>query len=244
MDTERRDPRTTGEHVRRLSGEGETEGAVTLVGVVHNHPASAFRVRTVVEAADPDVLALELPPLAIPLYEQYADDERTPPPFGGEMSAAVQAASTDRVVGIDGPTPGFAGLLLRNLVGDGASRSTARSVLRSLAAVTRHALVCRLAGALAARTGLRLEVDSPVTHDAHWTDDPRDQAGDERAQIRRARTIEEVFEQSDTTRVRDVTREEQMANRLAAHRREGDVVAVVGVAHLDPVARRSTSSST
>jgi len=75
--------------------------------VLHDHPASTYRVRTLIGRVDPAVLALELPPLALPLYDQYATDERTPPTLGGEMSAAIQAADADRVAGIDGPTPGF-----------------------------------------------------------------------------------------------------------------------------------------
>jgi hypothetical protein len=230
------DPRITGDHVRRCSGEDN--GDVTLVGVVHDHPASKYRVRTTVDAADPDVLALELPPLAIPLYEQYADDSRTPPPFGGEMSAAVQTAATGHIAGIDGPTVGFVGRLLRNVASDPGSFATVRSVVSSLSSVTKHAVVCRLAGAIAAHTGVRLEVDAPVAHDSGWDDDPREQASDERSEIRRARTITETFGQSDTARVRNVTREAQMASRLSALRREGDVVAVVGIGHLDALADR------
>ena len=78
------DPRVTGEFVRRVSNDA---GTVTLVGVVHDHPASSYRVRQVVEDVDPEVLALELPPISIPLYEQYASSDRNPPVFGGEMSA-------------------------------------------------------------------------------------------------------------------------------------------------------------
>ena len=43
----------------------------------------------------------------MPLYETYAAGDESPPAFGGELSAAIQAAETDDVVGIDGPSPGF-----------------------------------------------------------------------------------------------------------------------------------------
>jgi pheromone shutdown protein TraB len=235
--TDTDDPRVTGDRVRRLSGE-DGAGDVTLVGVVHDHPASAHRAGRVVDATDPDVLALELPPLAVPLYEEYADDGRTPPRFGGEMSAAVQAADAARVVGIDGPSSGFVARLFGNLATDDPSVSTVRSVLRSLASVSRRAVACRLAAALASHTGLRVEVGTPTAHDCDATDDPADQAESEDAQIRRARTVTETFGRSDTSRVRTATREQHMADRLAALRRRGDAVAVVGVAHLDPLADR------
>lgn len=243
MATTTDDPRITGEHVRRLPGEGGT-GAVTLVGVVHNHPASTYRVRAVLDAADPDAVALELPPLSIPLYEAYADDGRTPPPFGGEMSAAVQAATTDRVVGIDGPDPGFVARLSRTLVTDCASLSTASSALRSLLSATKRAVTCRLAARLARATGVRLEVDAPVGHECERADDPAAQASDERAQVRQARAIADSLEQPAATRVRDRTRNRHMACRLATLRQAGDVVAVVGIAHLGPLSERLADHET
>jgi len=127
MTTGREDPRLTGEHVRSVAS---TAGTVTLVGVVHDHPASVYRVRRVLEAREPDVLALELPPISLSLFEAYARDVRTPPVFGGEMSAAIQAADTDEVVGIDGPTMAFTLALARTLVRERASQSTVRSVIR------------------------------------------------------------------------------------------------------------------
>lgn len=237
MANETTDPRITGEYVRRVSDESHRD-EVTLVGVVHNHPASKYRVRTTLGAADPDVLALELPPLAVPLYEQYADDRRTPPPFGGEMSAAIQAVTTDRIVGIDGPSSAFVVRLLRTLSTDNTSFATVQSVLRGLSSVTKRAVVCRLAATLAARTDVRLEVGSPAIHDCDRADDPQEQASDERSQIRRAQTIAKTFGQSDTARVRNVTREEHMADQLSTLRRDGNVVAVVGIAHLDPLTHR------
>ena len=230
------DPRMTDDFVHRSSaGDG---GDVTLVGVVHDHAASTYRVQSVVEATDPDVVALELPRRAVSLFEQYADDDRTPPVFGGEMSAAIQAASTDRVVGVDGPTRSFLGLLARNLYRERASPSTLRRVARGVLSVTRHALLCQVAGGVAARTSLRVEVDSPVSHDARRSDDPRVQADDERSQVRRARAVMDAFEPSRAARFRDATREEYMADRLSTLRREGDVVAVVGIDHLEPLAER------
>ena len=48
------DPRVTGEYVRQLSG---AHGTLTLVGVVHDHPASIYRVQHVIERVDPEILA-------------------------------------------------------------------------------------------------------------------------------------------------------------------------------------------
>lgn len=231
------DPRLTGDYVRRVQGEVST-GAVTLVGVVHDHPASEHRVRTVLDAADPAVLALELPPLAVPLYEEYADGERTPPAFGGEMSTAIQAATADRVVGIDGPSAGFVARLLRTLSVDAPSPRTAWSVLRSLPSVTKRALVCRLGSVLADRADLRLEVGSPTSHGCDRADGPQAQATDEQSQIDRARRLSRAFEQSSGARIRTVARNQHMASRIDSLRRHGRTVAVVGIAHLDPLAYR------
>jgi pheromone shutdown protein TraB len=230
------DPRTTGAHVRTLRGR-DGAGTVTLVGVVHDHPASVYRAAHVVADADPAVLALEVPPLAVPLYEQYAADERTPPAFGGEMSGAVQAARTDRVVGIDGPSLGFLGRLARTMLRERASATTVRQVARGVAAVGRTALACRAAATLATLTSLRVEVDTPVPY-GDVPDDPARQAADEREHIDRTHSVLAVLTPPRAVRFRDETREAHMAERLSALCPEGDVVAVVGHGHLDPVAER------
>lgn len=231
------DPRLADEYVRELPGSGSLE-TVVLVGVVHDHPASKYRARTVIESVEPDVLALELPPVALPLYEAYADDPRTPPAFGGEMSAAVQAADGGAIVGIDGPSADFLIRLLGTLSRDRAAPGTVGRVLRSLWTVTKRAAVCRLAAGVARRTGVRLEVDAPSVYDCRWSDDPRAQAKDERDQVRRARAVSNLFGTPDAVRVRETVREAHMAARLSSLRREGAVVAVVGIDHLDPLADR------
>jgi pheromone shutdown protein TraB len=225
------DPRTSGEHQRRPAG---AEGPV-LVGVVHDHPASQHRVGAVISDVEPDVLALELPPLSVPLFEAYADDG-IPSAVGGEMSAAIRAASTDRVVGIDGPTPRFSLALARNLYRADADSRTVRRALSGLASATSRAVVCRLAAGVTAHTGLGVAVDRSVAHDCGPDDDPHEQAADERAQVRRARAAARVFEPARAARVRDATREEHMARRISAL--DGRAVAVVGIDHLDAVADR------
>lgn len=229
------DPRLTDEHVRTVSS---SEGTVTLVGVVHDHPASKYRVRTVVTDREPAVLALELPPLALPLFEQYARDERTPPVFGGEMSAAVQAMAGDRVVGIDGPTVGFLRRLAGTLYRQDVSLETTRNVVDGFLSVTKQTLRCRTAAHLAGTTGLRLEVDTPTVYETDWSDDPETQATDEQRHLDRASTVLGALETPRAMRIRDQCREAHMAERIEQLRREGDVVAVVGQDHLDAVTSR------
>lgn len=231
------DPRVTDDHIRRLSGDGTTNDVV-VIGVVHGHPASTYRVQAVVDAVDPAVLALELPPLAVPVFERHADDRRTPPAAGGEMSAAIQAARTDRVVGIDGPTPAFLWRLARTVREENVPRAAVGPLARGLLSVTRHTIACRLAASLGPAADRWLPVERAGSYDCDRTDDPDRQAADERAQVRRAETVSAVFGGTDAVHVRDVAREAHMADRLATLRRSDSVVAVVGRGHLDAVADR------
>jgi len=223
------DPRLRPECIERVA---RPNGRLTLVGVVHDHPASSYRVQALLESAQPAVLALELPPLAVPLARQQAADERTPPTLGGEMSAAVQAADTDRVVGIDGPSVRFCRRLAGALYRDSAPSSTVRAALRSVRSVTRSALAARVGATLTALTPLTVAVDVPTAYDT--TDDPDQQADDERERIRRAESILGAFSPPPASAIRKRTRERHMADRLADL--DGSVVAVVGMAHLEAVA--------
>lgn len=235
------DPRVTGEYVRHVSSDA---GAVTLIGVVHDHPASTHRVQRVVSEFDPEVLALELPPIAISLFEQYADTDRCPPVFGGEMSAAIQAADSGTTVGIDRPTGGFFQRLGRNLLRERPSLDVVREVVSGAVNVTRHALICRAAAIIGARTSVRVEVDSPMSYDVGWADAPDDQARDERKQIRRSRSFMSAFQtasRAQASRFDSEAREEEMAAQLRQLREDGDIVAVVGFDHLEPIAERLNS---
>lgn len=226
------DPRLTGEHVRVVAG---TNGVVTLVGVVHDHPASKYRVREIVKGCEADILALELPPLAVGLFKQYAADKRVPPAFGGEMSTAIQAGSDERIVGIDGPSRSYFRRVTKRLVRERASPHIAYRVMKNLYSVSKATLTRRLASAVHAVTSVRLEVDEPIVYETDWTDDPKRQAEDERRQIGRARSVSNLLENTRGERVRDETREAHMADRLDSLRKKGDVVAVVGRGHLDAV---------
>ena len=215
----------------------ERAGGVVLVGVLHDHPASSYRVRTVVETVDPDVLALELPPLAVPLAVHHADDERTPPSLGGEMSAAVQAAATDHVVGIDGPSAGFLSYLAAELYGQRAGPATVRTVLSGLRSVTSRAIARRTAAAIAALTATQVAVDPPTAYDTDRSDEPARQAAEERRRVDTARSVLDAFTPPPAAAIRRTARERYMADRLASLD-AAVVVAVVGVAHLGAVAGR------
>jgi len=261
------DPRLSAEYVRTIDGDdangaADGRGSVTLVGVVHDHPASAYRARTVAAAAAPDVLALELPPLAVPLFERYAaesdekdegggaaggrtsgvtdlDATRWTPASGGEMSAAIRAADADRVAGIDGPTPAFAVVLARHLLAEGSSFRTARAALGRFVRASGHAIRCRLAAAGATVMERVPELSEPREHAVTTADTPATQAEDERRQVRLARSIAAAFGEERRVAVRDEPREAHMAARLDAIATAGDdVVAVLGVDHLAGVATR------
>lgn len=229
------DPRVSGEHIRTVDGQ---DGSVTLVGAVHDHPASTYRAQHVVSRTDADVLALELPPLAVPLFEQYAAGPREPPAFGGEMSAAIQAFDRERVVGIDGPSRRFLAALAARLTDEPVSLGTLRDVAGGVWAAAKQAIACRLAASLSAWTSVRVEVDSPRVYGTDWADDPVGQARDERVHVRRAQAVSDSLLPPADARIRDAARDAHMAARLASLRREGDVVAVLGRDHLDPVAER------
>jgi pheromone shutdown protein TraB len=102
--------------------------------------------------------------------------------------------------------------------------------------VTKHATVCRIAATVSRRAGLTVELDRPGCHDCRWIDDPATQAHDERSQVSRAKPVMQAFTPSGADTVRQATRESYMAAQTDRHRQERDVVAVVGIGHLDELA--------
>jgi len=229
------DPRLDEAAIERVDGD---DGAVVLVGVLHDHPASTYRARRVVDAVDPAVLALELAPLAVPLAAHHATEERTPPTLGGEMSAAIQAADTDRVVGVDGPSTGFVRRLAAELYAERASLSTVRDAVADLRSVTATAVTRRIAAAIAAVTALQVAVDAPTAYDTGHSGAPAKQAAEERRRVETAASMLRAFTPPPAATVVRSARERHMTERLAALRGTGDVVAVVGMAHLDAVTAR------
>ncbi len=229
------DPRVTPQFYRRLPGPTPLH----LVGVVHDHPASIARVAVLLEAIDPDVLALELPPATLPLYRAYAREASAeePPRFGGEMAMAVRTVTDADLVGIDAPNWSFLRRLLVRLVADRVSAATARRVISSVGGATRSVVACRLAATLTHATSLTVACDDPIEYDCHHTDPPAEQAAHERSHVA---GVQALLGSVDTTGTaltyRDETREQCMVDRLETIRSQGEVVAIVGVDHLEPIA--------
>ena len=224
------DPRLSAQFLRSVPHS--SAGTVTLLGVVHDHPASVARVRLVCETLEPEVLALELPPAALPLYRTYAREDRSPPRFGGEMSAALQVSEDASVVGIDAPNWSFLRRLCTRLVADRVSPSVARRVLSSLGGATREALACRMAATLTHATSMTVTRDDPIEYTCTHEDTPACQADHERAHVAGIQALLAGTDDSTLT-YRDETRERCMIERLETARERGDVVAVVGVDHLE-----------
>ncbi|MFC3959003.1 hypothetical protein [Halovivax cerinus] len=227
------DPRISAPFYRHCPGD---DGDVLLLGVVHDHPASVGRVETVLDTLEPTTVALELPSAAIPLYRAYATrlDEHDHPRTGGEMSAAIAATDAD-VAGIDAPSWSFLRRLVTRLVADRVPLSTVRRVLSSVGGATRTALACRLAATMSDPSSRCVGVTDTVDYDVAVDDPPATQAAHERSHVSGVTALLRATE-TDPKRYRDETREACMADHLDALRADGDVVAVVGVDHLDPLA--------
>lgn len=218
-------------------GEGD-RGAVLLIGVAHDHPASVARVARLLDAYAPDVLALELPPLAVPLFRLYADDEYVPPRLGGEMSTAIQAAGDVQIVGIDGPNTAYLKLLFRRLVTERVPVSDLPDVGRDLLRGAGHALACRLGASVGRLTPLTPKMYTHITYDSTSFDTPFAQAEHERNHVTERQSFLRIVELPRVTTLIDAVREESMALQLKELRSTDDVVAVVGIEHLDELSDR------
>lgn len=232
------DPRLAADHVRTVPRDGDA-GTAVVVGVVHGHPASVHRVRRVAELVDPDVLALELPAVAVPLFERLAGEGRGD--RGGEMSAAIAAAGGAAVVGVDMPSRDSLRRLLSKVRAAGPSPRELRAVCGQVASVTGHALRCRLAALVGDRAAGATPVAPACTHGCGPDDPPAAQAADERRHLSRSRSLLGAIEPPASMRLTDEAREESMAAALGRLRADGDVLAVVGHHHLDAVAGRLAS---
>jgi pheromone shutdown protein TraB len=230
------DPRL-GQYTRCHAG-GDDRGGVLLIGVAHDHPSSVARVAHLLDAVEPDVLALELPPLAVPLFRSYAGDEYVPPRLGGEMSTAIQAADDARTVGIDGPNATYLKLLCRRLI---AERLPVRDLLdvgRDLLRGVGQALACRVGASVARLTPFTPKVYAHVAYDSASFDTPFAQAEHERNHVTERQSFLRVVGLPRVVTLIDAVREESMAERLTALRATDDVVAVVGIEHLDELSER------
>lgn len=224
-------------HVRRIPAT-DTDHPVTLVGVVHHHPASSHRVKWLVSAAAPDILALELPSRAVALARVRAQEPQSPPSDGSEMSAAIQAAGDASVVGIDAPSLGYCARLLSYCRRECVSLPVARDVVLDTAQSAFRALQWRVAASVESRLGLT--VDTGRT-DGHGVDNDQPVEAllqNESRHISVTRTFQNAVTQPVSVDIVDTVREQTMAARLRRLRGEGDVVAVVGLGHLDAVTDR------
>jgi pheromone shutdown protein TraB len=225
------DPRLSEQYVRCLSDDGV--GTVLLIGVVHDHPASVFRVAHVLRSVTPETLALELPPLATGLFQIYARDRFTPPRLGGEMSAAIQAAGDVRTVGIDAPNRRYTRLLVERLLANPVPRDVLTIVLRDLLYGFAHAMACRIGSFIGSITPLRPRVYTHLEYDASLLDSPSVQAGDEASNLSQHQVFLKAIETPPAIELIDEARDATMGRRLRELRENGDVVAVVGMEHLD-----------
>lgn len=234
---EHRDPRLELDYFRCVP-RSEGYGSVLLIGVVHDHPASVFRVHAILDEFMPDVLALELPPLAVSLFRVYSEDGFTPPRLGGEMSTALKAAKSARVVGIDLPNRTFLRQLVGRVLNGRIPRSLFGDLIRDIVSSSAHAMVCRVGAAIGSITRLRLRLYSHIEYDCSLFDSPTAQADHESNHLAKQQAFIRSIEVPPARLLIDDLRDESMAKQLIDLRSEGDVVAVVGVEHLDPLFER------
>lgn len=229
------DPRVSSESVH-LIPQFDSLGDVLLVGVVHDHPASIARVGHILTAITPDVLALELPSLALPLFKEYADGD-DPPSLGGEMSMALWAAGPVHTVGIDAPSGGYVRQLARRIWEGDLSGQTLRALIEDLGTSLRQAVTCRVGGVLGALTGVLIQPYPNLEYDCSMMASPDVQAAHETDHIETQQAFFNAVEIPEERSLMDEIRETSMALRLHGLRQDGTVIAVLGVQHVEPVER-------
>jgi hypothetical protein len=229
----RDDPRLDEEFWRVVPASDGTEPAL-VVGVVHDHPASIHRIRSIADVFDPGILALELPELVVPAVERSL---REPEPDGGEMQAAVAACPDAEVVGIDSFGRQFVSQFVGNALAERASPRTLSRAVDDITSIVQDAVLHRLGRRDPAASGLT------VDHDVTRETPAADQAADERSQVARSRVLLGAVERAPADLLLDETREQHMATRIRTLRRRESVLAVVGMDHLDAIATRLKSES-
>lgn len=227
------DPRLDEQYIRCIPGRDDNP--VLLVGVVHDHPASVVRTIRTLELFTPETLAVELPPLAMPLFEQYASDDHRPPRLGGEMSAAIQTADRP-AIGVDAPTWTYLAHLVALVRRERPSLNVLGRLGKDLASAAAQALSTRVAGVVASHSPVRLRVYTPIVHDCSLVDPAGVQADDERAYLDRRDALFRAIRAPESIRLIDDARESAMSARLDEARTNGSVIAVLGMEHLDDVA--------
>lgn len=223
------DPRISEEYVRLVE---RPDTSVVLVGVVHDHPASIHRVETVIEAVSPTTVGIELPSLLVPVFEQHVADGAD---VGGEMAAAIRAANSTAVVGIDVPGPGFLRALGAELRREGPGTGATIPALRETWRLTANAVLARLAHEGLPRLPTVSDLEFGHEYDLPARAPPEVQAEHEATHVRRSTTLLRTFEPPAATRVVDQIRERHMARRLRDLDGDGPLVGVVGHGHLDSI---------
>lgn len=237
------DPRIESDHLRSFVAEGDP---LLVVGAVHDHPASAHRARLVVERLEPDVVGVELPGLALPLFERRAAESRSQfedsasAPALGEFGAALAAgAAVDaRSVPIDTLDWRFARSLWRELRDADPAAGTVKRILGAVSNVSGHAVSCRMAASLGDLWPHDPLTESRLDYDVSGRAPAKRQADHEREQLSRSLSILRALERPVADDVVDAARERTMAANLARTRSAGGAVAVVGFDHLDGIAGR------
>ncbi|ACV48094.1 MULTISPECIES: hypothetical protein [Halomicrobium] len=214
------DPRIRTDHFRLLE---DPDGAVLLIGVVHDHPASVYRVDSAIRALDPDTVAVELPPLALPLFEAGGE---------GEMSAALAATDADSAA-IDAHGPRFLAALVDEIRDRSPDGETLARIASNALAVGRQALSCRLASVFGRDRFPTPLADGGIDLDVERPGDPATVAEHERRHLSRSFSVLRAFERPAADEIVDAARERTMARALAGT--DGTAVAVVGFEHLDGI---------
>lgn len=223
------DPRISDEYVRRIDGPG---APVVLVGVVHDHPASIHRVERLIGALSPSTVAIELPGLLVPVISaaEQSDDG-----VGGEMAAAISAADSAPVVGIDVPGFGTGRALATEFWEQDVRARTALRALKETWRLTSNTVLGRLAHEGVPRVPSLADIEFGHEYDLARDATPADQADHEATHLRRSTTLLRTFEPPAAVRVVDDVRERHMADQLDGLRMNGPVVGVVGYGHLDGI---------
>jgi pheromone shutdown protein TraB len=230
------DPRVDDRYTRMVCGSG---APILLVGVAHDHPASIYRVGAIVEALQPPVVALEVPDAVLPVLDplRFAGDGP-----GGEMAAAIAAASDSRLVGIDVPSRGAVRALMVESLRQRVSAPTVARTVRSIGAISTRALLVRLTRHLAqlGATSNSGTVQLGGRQDYDLVDDSTaaEQAENERAHLERTEALLRTLEPPSSTSFLDAVRERCMATRLHDARADGFVIGIVGYDHLDDLVTR------
>ena len=223
------DPRLSAEYVRLIE---RPDAPVVLVGVVHDHPASIHRVEAVIDAVSPATLAVELPELLVPAFGTTDD---TQDDVGGEMTAAIDAAGSTPVLGIDVPSLGTVRALAAELRDRDVESRTALRTIRETWRITTHAILGRLAHEGVPRLPTVADLEFGQEYDLPADATPAAQAAHEATHLRRSTTLLRTFEPPAATRLMDAVRERHMSERLDAIRADGAVVGVVGYGHLEAI---------